>query len=80
MVFVYTNNGEKYLLYKILYYFESVCNLQLFYCINRQMLIAKSTITFFEPFSNRKILLHLAIRYSKKAIVNRLKISDLKSG
>jgi len=77
-VFVYTNEGKKYPLYKKLDYFESVCNPQLFYRINRQMLICKKTITSFEPYLNRKIMLHLAISYSEKAIVSRLKVSDFK--
>ncbi len=77
-VFVYTNDGKKHPLYKKLDYFESVCNPKIFYRINRQMLIYKKAITSFEPYLNRKILLHLAIPYSEKVIVSRLKVSDFK--
>lgn len=77
-VFVYTNDGKKYPLYKKMDYFESVCNPQLFYRINRQMLVHKNTITSFEPFSNRKILLHLIVSFAEKVIVSRLKVSDFK--
>lgn len=77
-VFVYTNKGKKYPLYKKLDYFESVCNPKLFYRINRQMLVHKNAIASFEPYLNRKILLHLAIPYSEKVIVSRLKVSDFK--
>ena len=77
-VFVYTNQGKKYPLYKKLDYFESVCNPQLFYRINRQMLVHKKAITSFEPYPNRKILLHLTIPNVEKAIVSRLKVSDFK--
>ncbi|MGB1206468.1 MAG: LytR/AlgR family response regulator transcription factor [Chitinophagales bacterium] len=77
-VFVYTHQGKKYPLYKKLDYFESVCNPKLFYRINRQMLVHKKAITSFEPYANRKILLHLTISFSEKAIVSRLKVSKFK--
>ena len=77
-VFIYTNDGKKYPLYKKMDYFESVCNPQQFYRINRQMLVHKNAITAFEPYLNRKILLHLIISPTEKAIVSRLKGSDFK--
>lgn len=77
-VFTYTNDGKKYPLYKTLDYFESVCNPKLFYRINRQMLISKKAIISFESHLNRKLLLHLAISYSEKVIVSRLKVSNFK--
>lgn len=77
-VFVYTNDSKKYPLYKKIDYFERVCNPKLFYRINRQMLVHKTAITSFEPYVNRKILLHLSISFSAKAIVSRLKVSNFK--
>ena len=77
-VFIYTNNGKKYPLYKKMDYFEQVCNPQQFYRINRQMLVHKKVIRSFEPYSNRKILLHLTIPFDIEVIVSRLKVSDFK--
>ncbi len=77
-VFVYTNDGKKYPLYKKMDYFESVCNPKYFYRINRQMLVHKNAIASFEPYSNRKISLNLTIPLNEKAIVSRLKVSGFK--
>ena len=77
-VFIYTNNGKKYPLYKKMDYFEQVCNPQQFYRVNRQMLVHKKAIRSFEPYSNRKIRLHLTIPFDKEVIVSRLKVSDFK--
>lgn len=78
MVFIYTNDGKKYPLYKKMDYFESVCNPQQFYRINRQMLINKKVIKSFEPYPNRKIVLNLTIPFEKEVIVSRLKVSNFK--
>lgn len=77
-VFIYTNNGKKYPLYKSMDYFESVCNPKYFYRINRQMLVHKKAIRSFDLYPNRKILLNLTIPFMKKVIVSRLKVSDFK--
>lgn len=77
-VFIYTNTGKKYPLYKKMDYFESVCDPKQFYRINRQMLVSRKTITSFEVYPNRKILLHLAIPFTEKPIVSRLKVSHFK--
>jgi len=76
--FIYTYDNKKYPLYKGMDYFESVCNPKQFYRINRQMLVHKNTVTSFENYPNRKILLHLTIPFTKKVIVSRLKVSDFK--
>ncbi len=77
-VFIYTINGEKYPLYKSMDYFESACNPQYFYRINRQMLVHKQAIRSFDSYPNRKILLNLTIPFLKEVIVSRLKVSDFK--
>lgn len=77
-VFINTNNGKKYPLYKKMDYFEQVCNPQHFYRINRQMLVHKQAIRSFESYPKRKILLHLTIPFAKEVIVSRLKVSDFK--
>lgn len=79
MVYLYTFKGEKFQLFKKLEYLESVCDPNLFYRINRQMLINREAILSFEPYFNRKIILHLNIKIEDKPIVSRLKVSPFKS-
>lgn len=77
-IFIYTNDGKKYPLYKRMDYFESVCNPNHFYRINRQILVNKNAVLSFEAYPNRKILLHLTIPFAEKVIVSRLKVSNFK--
>ena len=77
-VYLYTFTGEKFSLLKKMEYLESVCDPNQFFRINRQMLINRSTINSFEPFSNRKIVLQLKINLKDQAILSRLKVSSFK--
>ncbi len=77
-VYLYTFKGEKYQMFKKLEYLESVCDPNLFYRINRQMLVNRETILSFEPYFNRKIILQLNIKIKDKPIVSRLKVSPFK--
>jgi DNA-binding LytR/AlgR family response regulator len=77
-VYLYTFSGEKFPLFKKMEYIESVCNPDLFFRINRQMLVSRQAILSFEPYFNRKIVLQLNIKLDEKAIVSRLKVSAFK--
>ena len=77
-VYLYTLAGEKLPIFKKLEYIESVCDPEQFYRINRQMLVNRAAILSFEPFFNRKIVLHLSISMADQAIVSRLKVSSFK--
>ena len=77
-VYLYTLQGEKHPLYKKLEYIESVCDPARFFRINRQMLVNRQAVRSFEPYFNRKIILHLSIPLPEKAIVSRLKVSGFK--
>ncbi|MEO1418790.1 MAG: LytTR family DNA-binding domain-containing protein [Bacteroidota bacterium] len=77
-VYLYTFTGEKYPLSKKLEYIESVCDPHQFFRINRQMLVNRSAIISFEPYFNRKIILHLGIQMEDKAVVSRLKVTPFK--
>ncbi|MBK8493217.1 MAG: LytTR family transcriptional regulator DNA-binding domain-containing protein [Saprospirales bacterium] len=46
--------------------------------INRQILVNRSAVVSFEPFFNRKIILHLKVKLADKFIVSRLKVSQFK--
>lgn len=78
MIFIYTNKGKKYPLYKKMDYFERVCDPKEFYRVNRQILVSKKAILSFEPAPNRKIELNLSIPFKEKVIVSRLRVSDFK--
>ncbi|MEM6318771.1 MAG: LytTR family DNA-binding domain-containing protein [Bacteroidota bacterium] len=77
-VYLYTFKGEKFRLLKKMDYLESVCDPILFYRINRQMLVHRTAIVSFEPYFNRKIVLHLKIKIKNDPIVSRLKVSSFK--
>ena len=77
-VYLYTFTGEKYPLSKKLEYIESVCDPHQFFRINRQMLVNRSAIVSFEPYFNRKVILHLGIEMEDKAVVSRLKVTPFK--
>ncbi len=77
-VYLYTFSEEKFPLFKKLEYIESVCDPEQFFRINRQMLINRKAVISFEPYFNRKIVLHLNIKLDDKAVVSRLKVSPFK--
>ena len=77
-VYLYTNYGDKFPLYKKLEYIESVCDPKQFFRINRQMLVSRNTIKSFEPYFNRKVILQLSIKPEEKPVVSRLKVSAFK--
>jgi DNA-binding LytR/AlgR family response regulator len=77
-VFFYTFAGDKFPLFKRLEYIESVCDPDQFFRINRQMLVSRKAILSFEPYFNRKIILHLSIKLEDNVIVSRLKVGSFK--
>lgn len=77
-VYLYTENAEKYPLFKKLDYIESVCNPNLFFRINRQMLVHRDAINSFQAYFNRKIILELKVPPKEAPIVSRLKVSSFK--
>ena len=77
-VYLYTLQEKKYPLYKKLEYFESVCDPDQFFRVNRQMLVHRNTIVSFEPYFNRKIILGLKIKINENVVVSRLKVNPFK--
>ncbi len=78
IVYLYTFEGEKFPLLKKLEYIESVVDPDQFFRINRQMLVNRAAVASFEPYFNRKIVLHLNIKLEEKAVVSRLKVTPFK--
>ncbi len=78
-VYLYTNSGEKFPLFKKLEYIVSVCDPEQFFRINRQMLVHRSAIQSFEPYFNRRLIIQLPIKLEEQAIVSRPKVHQFKN-
>ncbi|MCO6176422.1 LytTR family DNA-binding domain-containing protein [Flavobacterium sp. NRK F10] len=76
--YMYCFDGKKYPLYKTLDYVSSVCDDQLFFRVNRQIVLNRNAVTAFEPYFNRKILVHTKVQFDQKIIVSRLKVTEFK--
>ena len=77
-VYLYTLSGKKYALFKKMEYYESTCDPDQFFRINRQMLVNQDAILSFQPYFNRKVILELTTTPEEKPIVSRLKVSAFK--
>lgn len=77
-VYIYTFKGEKHPLFKSLDYIESVCDPNQYFRINRQSIINKQAVRSIQPYFNRKVVVHVSFKFSKKLVVSRLKVSPFK--
>jgi DNA-binding LytR/AlgR family response regulator len=66
--------GEKHVISKTLEILESLVPAQQFYRINRQMIINRQAIKDVVPHTNQRIVVHLTVFTSKKALIPRLKV------
>lgn len=78
ITYLLTFENKKYPIYKKLEHIVSVTNPDYFFRINRQMLVNRKTIQSYEPYFNRKIVLHLSVKTEEQPIVSRLKVSEFK--
>lgn len=78
IVYLYSFDKKRIPVFKKMEYIESVCDPQLFFRINRQMLVNRKNILSMEAYFNRKVVLHLAINANEKAIVSRMNVTSLK--
>jgi len=78
ITYLHTFENKKYTIYKKLEHIETVINPDNFFRINRQMLISRKAIDSYEPYFNRKIILHLSLKTEEKPVVSRLKVSEFK--
>lgn len=78
IVYMFTFDNEKYPLFKNMEYVENVCNPQLFFRINRQILINRNAVVSMQPYFNRKVVLQLKIQIPEKPIISRLRVSAFK--
>ncbi|EAY24579.1 LytR/AlgR family response regulator transcription factor [Microscilla marina] len=74
-VHVYGFDGEKQAIFKRLDEIEAVIDRQLFFRINRQMIVNRVAVKDIEPYFNRKMVVNLHFAIPDKAIVSRLKVT-----
>jgi two-component system response regulator LytT len=78
ITYLHTFENKKHPIFKKLEHIESVTNPDQFFRINRQMLIRRKAIESYEPYFNRKVILHLSVKTDENPIVSRLKVSEFK--
>ena len=76
VVYLVNFKGEKHVIFKTLEQFESAVSPQQFYRINRQMLVNRAAIKEIESYFNRKVVVHVKMPFTEKAIVSRLKVTS----
>ncbi len=79
VVYLHDFDGTSFPLFKKLEFYESNCDPNMFYRINRQMLISREAVQSFEPYLNRKIVLQLSVSTTERAVVSRLKVTAFKN-
>jgi len=78
VVHMFTFDGGKYPLFKNMEYVEEACSPQLFFRINRQMIINRNAVISMQPYFNRKMILQLKVQMLDKPVISRLKVSAFK--
>ncbi|OFY24480.1 MAG: hypothetical protein A2W98_11180 [Bacteroidetes bacterium GWF2_33_38] len=76
IVYAYTFNNQKYAVFKSINDIENDIDPSLFYRINRQMLINRTSITEIQPYFNRKVIIKTHLKINEQLIVSRLKVTD----
>jgi two-component system, LytTR family, response regulator LytT len=79
VVYALTFDNQKSAIFKSLDEIESVLNPQVFFRINRQMIVNRNAIRDIVPYFNRKVIVNLTVKNNDKAIVSRLKVSPFKT-
>jgi DNA-binding LytR/AlgR family response regulator len=73
---IYSSDNKRYTVYKRMDEIQSMLDEQLFFRINRQMIINRQAVKQIEPWFNRKVVIETTIPISEKAIVSRLKVTS----
>jgi DNA-binding LytR/AlgR family response regulator len=72
---IYTIDKKKYSTFKRMDIIQSLLNENLFFRINRQMIINRHAIKAIEPWFNRKVKIETTISLTEDVIVSRLKVA-----
>jgi two-component system response regulator LytT len=78
VTYLHTFTNKKFPVFKNLEHIETATSSDDFFRINRQMLLNRNAVQSYEPYFNRKIVLHLSVQIEEKPVVSRLKVSDFK--
>jgi DNA-binding LytR/AlgR family response regulator len=78
IVYAYTIENQRHALFKKLDYYESVCDPQMFFRVNRQMLINRSAVMSIQPALNRKVAIESDCGIRQAIVVSRLKVTRFK--
>jgi two-component system, LytTR family, response regulator LytT len=73
-VYLLDFDDEKHPIPKTLGSLEKAMPPQLFYRINRQMIVNRQAIKDVQPYANQRIVVHLTVPTTEKAIIPRLKV------
>lgn len=77
-VYIVSVENDRFQMFKKMHYIESVIDPSLFFRINRQLLINRTSIIGYTKLENRKISLQLNIAFDQIATVSRLKVTRFK--
>lgn len=75
VVYVQCFDHKKYSVFKRMDEIQSKLDRQLFFRINRQMIIHRDAVKEVEPYFNRKVIIKPTFDFPEKIIVSRLKVS-----
>ena len=75
VVYAYRFDLQKHAVFKTLEEIESSINPELFYRINRQVLLNRHAIQEIQPYFNRKMVVKTALKLNEKLVVSRLKVT-----
>jgi two-component system response regulator LytT len=75
VVYLYTYNKEKHAVFRPIDDIEAALDPQIFFRINRQMILNRDAILEMEPFFNRRVIVTLKIPTTDRPLVSRLKVT-----
>jgi len=74
VVYLYTFDKDKHAVFRPIDDIESALNPQIFFRINRQMILNRDAILEMEPFFNRRVIVTLKVPTAERPLVSRLKV------
>ena len=75
VVYLYTFNKDKHAVFRPIDEVEAALDPQVFFRINRQMILNRDAILEMEPFFNRRVIVNLKVTTAEKPLVSRLKVT-----
>jgi len=76
--FLVTSDGDRFLLEQTIEEIESQVNPEIFFRINRKMMIALKSIIKIEPYFNNRLLINIHPTFEEEVVVSRQRITEFK--